>query len=105
MSTYAVLIEWPETPWRPHWHEGNEMIERIYIASIEQLNAINLAAEKQCNQQSMAKTYRDCLIADATAKQNGTPGVDWLLVNQAIIKHWPKGLLRIKTKASTLLQK
>ena len=21
MSTYAVLIEWPETPWRPHWHE------------------------------------------------------------------------------------
>lgn len=65
--------------------------ERIYIASVEQSNAINAAADPECTRDQMAEFYADCLrVRD---------GVDWAAVNAAILKRWAKGLNYIKTRA------
>lgn len=75
------------------------MIERIFIASIEQSNAINAAADKGCNRQLMASCYMDCIIADEQARDRGGKRVDWIAVNNAILVRWPKGLDYIKKLA------
>jgi len=73
--------------------------ERIFIASVEQSNAINAAADKGCNRLSMAGFYTDCIIADEQARRRGTARINWLAVNLAIIARWPKGLAYIKKLA------
>jgi hypothetical protein len=72
-------------------------IERIYIASVEQSNAINAANDNECTRDVMAGFYRDCIIADKIHPENGR--VDFKAVNQAILQRWPKGLNYIKEKA------
>lgn len=81
------------------------MFERIFIASIEQSNAINASEDEECNQQDMSTFYMDCIIADQQSRAKGIEGVDWRAVNEAIIKRWPKGLVRIKEMAHKRLAK
>lgn len=68
-------------------------IERIY-GPWDESNAINAASDKQCTWLMMVGFYRDCLKAYGQGVQ-----INWLKVNAAIMARWPKGLLRIKTKA------
>ena len=75
------------------------MFERIFIASIEQSNAINAASDKECNRDFMASCYMDCIIADQQAKRQGKIGVDWVAINNAIMARWPKGLNYVKVLA------
>ena len=75
------------------------MIDRIYIASVEQSNAINAAADKECNWHSMASFYMDCMLADEQAKLDKTQRVDWVAVNSAILARWPRGLEYVKKLA------
>lgn len=75
------------------------MFERIYVASIEQSNAINAAEDKECDQNSMANNYMDCMIADQQSRRDKVNGIDWTAVNAAILRRWPKGLERIKKLA------
>ena len=77
--------------------------ERVYVASIEQSNAINAVTDKDCKAKDMAGMYADCIIADTAAQRDGLPRVDWHVVNGAITQRWPKGLTRIKTAAWRLL--
>ncbi len=71
--------------------------ERIYIASVEQSNAINAASDKETTRDIMASFYRDCIIADQMHAENGR--VDFAAVNKAILARWPKGLKYIKELA------
>lgn len=73
--------------------------ERIYIASVDQSNAINAAADKSCNREIMASCYMDCILADEQARIHVSERVDWAAVNKAILARWPKGLNYIKELA------
>lgn len=73
--------------------------ERIYLASVEQSNAVNASADKGCTSKNMACFYADCIRADFMARRSGQPRVDFKVVNEAILKRWPKGLNRIKEVA------
>ena len=76
------------------------MLERIFIASIEQSNSINASEDTECTRDDMASLYMDCIIADQQAELQGMTRVDWHAVNMAILERWSKsGLLYIKTKA------
>jgi hypothetical protein len=72
------------------------IIERIYESKNEQRNLLNGVKDRQCNQAIMAELYADCLACAA--------GIDWVKVNAAIMKRWPRGLVRIKTQAWKILQ-
>lgn len=85
-------------------------IERIYLPSIDQSNAINAANSGECTRDDMAGFYEDCLIADNLAWQrnkdaalDGEPleaRLDFKAVNDAILARWsPAGLKYIKEKA------
>lgn len=86
------------------------VIERIYLPSIDESNAINAAAEKDITRKDMVGFYEDCLIADnlawqrnKAAKENGEPlerSVNFKAVNDAILAKWStSGLKYIKEKA------
>ena len=79
-------------------------VERIYMPAVDQSNALNAAADKDCRRVGMAGMYADCLRADTIAKREGLPGVDWKAVNAAILKRWPKGLNWIKERAWKMLR-
>lgn len=85
-------------------------IERIYLPSIDESNAINAAAEKGVTRSVMAHFYEDCLIADNLAWQrnkraaeDGEPlesRVNFKALNEAILKRWSmSGLTTIKKAA------
>ena len=75
------------------------IIERIYVSSIEQSNAVNCTKDKEATRNDMAFVYANCIIADLIGWRDGTERVDFRIVNDAILKRWPDGLLYIKTKA------
>lgn len=86
------------------------IIERIYLPSIDESNAINAATSGECTRDDMANFYEDCLIADNLAWQrnkhaalDGEPleaRVDFKAVNDAVLAHWTmSGLTYIKKKA------
>lgn len=79
-------------------------LERIYIASVDQSNAINATKDKRCKAADMAGFYADCIICDAIARRDGIARIDWHAVNYAILERWPKGLVRIKTAAWKLFE-
>lgn len=74
-------------------------IERIYIPSCDQSNAINAAADRTMTRKDMAGFYADCLRADAVGVRLGLGRVDFAAVNKAILARWPKGLTFIKERA------
>jgi len=86
------------------------IIERIYLPSIDESNAINAAKADEITRDDMANFYEDCLIADNLAWQRNKRAeedgealekrVDFKAVNNAILARWTKsGLVYIKTKA------
>ena len=72
-------------------------LERIYIGSVEQSNAINAAADPECDRDMMASFYADCLRV--------RNDVDWRAVNEAVLKRWFHDLIYIKTRAWKLLER
>lgn len=81
----------------------SDIIERVYISSVEQSNAINATKEKSVTRDVMAGFYADCIRADALAFHNKDERVNFREVNQAIMQRWPKGLSYIKDKAWKIL--
>jgi hypothetical protein len=79
-------------------------IERIYIASIDQSNAINATRNKDCTSKNMAGFYADCIVSDAIGVASGTGRIDFRAVNNAILERWPRGLTRIKNAAWRLVE-
>ena len=80
--------------------EGGEMIiARVYIPSIEQSTAINCTKDIRRTRIDMAYAYADCIMADLIARADYKEGVDFKIVNKAILKRWPGGLRYIKRKA------
>ncbi len=75
-------------------------IERIYIPSVEQSNALNAAADKEVTRDIMAGFYADCLIA--VRLSGDLKSIDWKALNEAITARWKKGLVYIKTRAWNL---
>ena len=80
------------------------LIERIYVSSVEQLNAINAAKDPVVKRDDMASVYADCIRADTAAFITLSERVDFVQVNNAILQRWPKGLEYIKRKAWKLLE-
>jgi len=70
--------------------------EMVYVPSICQSNALLAASDPECNRDTMASLYADCIIAD---KQGQLREVDFKKINEAITARWPKGLLYIKKMA------
>ena len=60
-------------------------------------DAIQQAIDAGCTQRQVAETY-------AMAICSSWP-TDWRRVNDAVSKRWPKGLMRIKEKAWTIVRK
>lgn len=73
-------------------------VVRLYIVSNAQSNLMAAISDPSCRQADIASFYEDAIIADKS-REEGAEGVDWALVNKAIIARWPKGLQRIKTMA------
>lgn len=80
------------------------IVERVYIAEIEEQNAVNAAEDRKCNQKLMAEIYADCIHAESKAIIRKSRRVDFKRVNDAISKRWPKGLLRIKQMAWKIVE-
>lgn len=74
-------------------------IERIYISSIDQSNAISATECKEVTRDDMAQLYAGCIVSDELARRDNRQRVDWVKVNEAITRRWPKGLIYIKKKA------
>lgn len=72
------------------------IIEQVFNPTWCFTNALNAAADKDCNQAIMAEFYADCLRA---AAEHGVASIDWRTLNSEIAARWPKGLERIKGKA------
>lgn len=86
-------------------------LERIYLPSIDQSNAINAARSPDIKRNDMANFYEDCLIADNLAWQRNKARmedgesatevrVDFKAVNDAVLDRWSMaGLTYIKKRA------
>lgn len=88
-------------------------IERIYLPSIDESNAINAALDSSncgVTRDDMVGFYEECIIADNLAWQRNKRAeedgerlekrVDFKAVNDAILARWsPSGLTYIKEKA------
>ncbi len=79
-------------------------IERVYIPAVEQQNCLNAIADYTTTQKDVAGLYADCIRAASGKHLDDGGGVDFKVINLAITKRWPKGLLRVKTMAWKLLK-
>ncbi len=81
------------------------ILERIYLSSIDQSNAVNAAADRATTRPIMASFYADAMIADALGRRDGRERVDFAVVNAAILSRWLRsGLLTIKRLAWKLVE-
>ena len=79
-------------------------LERIYLVSCEQSNALNAIADPDCTQKMAVEMLYDCHVADMIAKRDGTTRVDWPRLADAVLKRWPKGFERINDAVAKLVR-
>jgi hypothetical protein len=76
-------------------------IERVYIPSNEQSNALAAAADPACTREDMAGCYAELIRC---AQIHGAESIDFAAVNRAILARWPAGLVWIKRRAWKLVE-